>query len=343
MKVRHRASQVKVAVAVGVLTLVVTGCGPNWKPASQQSAAPPAPQVTSSGSTSPSSIPAPSTSPISVASPTSRLSTVTVVTSGSAMAAVMALAVKGRAPKTGYSRAQFGAAWVDVDRNGCDTRNDMLIKDLTSKVMSGTCKVMAGTLTDPYTATSIRFIRGGVSEVDIDHVVALSDAWQTGAAQWPYAKRVALANDPLNLQPTSASANRQKGDSDAASWLPASAAYRCSYVARQVAVKRKYGAWVTAAEKTAMVAVLTRCPGQALPAPGPQPTTASNTGGKAPTTSAPATPKPKPTKTSTGGGLDPQFGTCKAAKAAGYGPYVQGKDPEYNWYRDADHDGVDCE
>jgi len=253
--------------------------------------------------------------------------------------AALALVVKGRSGKGGYSREQFGPAWVDINRNGCDTRNDMLIKDLTDREMSGRCKVLAGTLHDPYTARTIRFVRGGASEVDVDHLVSLSDAWQKGARAWPYAKRVAFANDPINLQPTDASANRQKGDSDTASWLPPNKAYRCSYVARQVAVKKKYRVWVTAAERNAMLAVLRRCPDQVLPSPGSQPTIASNTGGPPP--SARTTSPPR--FVGSGGGTDPRFRTCGDANAAGYGPYYRGKDPEYAWYQDRDRDGIVCE
>jgi hypothetical protein len=263
------------------------------------------------------------------------------VPKSAAVVALAGLAVKGRAPKTGYAREMFGPAWVDVDRNGCDTRNDMLIRDLVDRTMSGSCKVMAGTLDDPYTASTLRFVRGGASEVDVDHLVSLSDAWQKGATPWPYAKRVAFANDPLNLQPTDSSANRQKGDGDAATWLPPNKAYRCDYVARQIAVKKKYRLWVTGAERDAMVRVLRACPGQALPAPGPQPTIASNTGGPAPGSSP--TPKPAATKPSSRGSLDPRFGTCREAIAAGYGDYVRGVDPEYSWYTDRDKDGIVCE
>ena len=124
-----------------------------------------------------------------------------------------------------------------------------------------------GRLADPYTGAAISFVYGGASEVDIDHLVSLSDAWQKGAARWAYAKRVAFANDPLNLQPTDASANRQKSDWDAASWLPPNTSYRCAYVARQAAVKKKYGVWVTAAERAAMLSILGRCPGEALRKP----------------------------------------------------------------------------
>jgi len=140
---------------------------------------------------------------------------------GTALAAVAKLTVKGRAPKTGYTRAQFGQAWYDTDHNGCDTRNDILRRDLKSKQMQNACKVMAGTLApDPYSGKSIRFVYGGASEVDIDHLVALSDAWQKGAATWAAGKRLALANDPLNLLAVDSSTNRSKGDGDAATWLP---------------------------------------------------------------------------------------------------------------------------
>ena len=188
---------------------------------------------------------------------------------GTALAAVATLTVKGRAPKTGYTRGQFGQAWYDTDHNGCDTRNDILRRDLTSRQMQNACKVLAGTLApDPYTGTTIRFVYGGASEVDIDHVVALSDAWQKGAASWLAGKRLPLANDPLNLLAVDASANRSKGDGDAATWLPPNKPFRCTYVARQVAVKHKYGVWVTAAERDAMTRVLTACPTMPLPGPG---------------------------------------------------------------------------
>ena len=230
----------------------------------------------------PSESDSPSTPTVVPPSPTPKPSASSPPASGTAAAAVNALVVKGRAAKTGYARDRFGTGWVDVNRNGCDTRNDMLARDLTNLVMSGSCKVMAGTLKDPYTAQSIRFVRGGPSEVDVDHMVPLSDAWQKGAQSWAFAKRVAFANDPLNLQPTDSSTNRQKGDSDAASWLPPNKSYRCMYVARQAAVKKKYGLWVTSAEKAAMLRVLGSCPGLRLPPPGSQPTLASNTGGSDP-------------------------------------------------------------
>ncbi|MFG2223918.1 HNH endonuclease family protein [Streptomyces sp. NPDC048644] len=188
---------------------------------------------------------------------------------GSALSAVTSLHVKRPAPKTGYARDRFGSAWADTDGNGCGTRDDILKRDLRApSFRGGDCVVVAGTLKkDPYTGHSVRYRRGS-SKVDIDHVVALSDAWKKGAAKWPARKRIALANDPLNLIAVDASANRQKSDGDAAAWLPAYKGYRCTYVARQVAVKKKYGLWVTRSEKDAMRQVLTACPQEKLPGGG---------------------------------------------------------------------------
>jgi hypothetical protein len=189
---------------------------------------------------------------------------------GSALAALAALSVKGRAPKTGYDRALFGQAWADVDRNGCDTRNDVLRRDLAPFVLKpGTngCRVVSGTLHDPYLGRTIAFVRGPStsSEVQIDHVVPLSDAWQKGAQQWSTPQRTAFANDPLNLLAVDGLTNQRKSDSDAATWLPPNKAYRCSYAARQIAVKAKYGAWVTGAERDALGRILATCPSQRLP------------------------------------------------------------------------------
>ncbi|MFF5453186.1 HNH endonuclease family protein [Streptomyces sp. NPDC012950] len=185
---------------------------------------------------------------------------------GTALAAVDALTVKGRAPKTGYDRDAFGRGWIDVDRNGCGTRDDILKRDLAGvRYTDGRCKVASGTLTDdPYTGTTVPYVRGR-SKVDIDHVVALSDAWQKGARQWNAETRRRFANDPLNLLAVDAATNRRKSDGDAATWLPPNSAYRCTYVARQVAVKKKYGVWVTEGERDAMKRVLRECPQQKLP------------------------------------------------------------------------------
>lgn len=187
------------------------------------------------------------------------------VATGSAAGALATLETKGRAPKTGYKRTQFGEGWAI--KNGCDTRNIILNRDLTNVVVGQNCKVQSGTLNDPYTGSQITFTRGaGTSDkVQIDHVVALSDAWQKGAQQLSPSERETLANDPLELLAVDGSANQKKSDGDAATWLPDNKAFRCQYVARQIAVKQKYRLWVTQAEREAMEGILKACPSQPLP------------------------------------------------------------------------------
>lgn len=176
------------------------------------------------------------------------------------------LRVKGRAPKTGYSRSNFGDGWASVD--GCDLRNIILSRSLNDiDVADDGCVVLSGVLSDPYTGTVIDFTRGSStsSDVQIDHVVALSDAWQKGAQNISSESRAKLANDPLNLLAVDGPANQAKGDSDAASWLPSNKGYRCRYVARQIAVKNKYKLWVTSAEKSVMKRTINGCGEQVVP------------------------------------------------------------------------------
>lgn len=298
------------------------------------SPAPPAPSAPSS-TARPTRAPRPSPARTTAPAPAA----------GTALALLATLPVKGRAPRTGYDRDLFGQAWADVDRNGCDTRNDVLRRDLTSftlKAGTNGCLVLSGTLRSPYTGKTRPFVRGrGTSSaVQVDHVVALSDAWQKGARQLDAERRTAFANDPLNLLAVEGSVNQAKGDGDAATWLPPLKSSRCAYVARQVAVKAKYRLWVTGAERDAVTRVLSACPGQ-------KPPTASRIalGGGRVVSPPQHTPAPEPTAPAplVGGRTDPRFDTCKAAKAAGYGPYVEGEDPEYDWYRDADSDGIVCE
>lgn len=182
-----------------------------------------------------------------------------------ASTALNSLSVKGRAPKTGYERSQFGEGWGEI--SGCETRNVILMRDLKKITYRDSCTVATGVLFDPYTGKTINFVRGvkTSSAVQIDHVVALSDAWQKGAQKLSYTVRVSFSNDPLNLLAVDGPTNSRKSDSDAASWLPPRKSYRCAYVARQIAVKRKYKIWVTSAEKVAMQGVLRTCPTQRIP------------------------------------------------------------------------------
>lgn len=246
---------------------------------------------------------------------------------GTALAQLNGLAVKGRAPMTGYERERFGQAWADVDRNGCDTRNDMLrrdLRDVVAKPGTRDCVVQSGRLApDPYTGAEIAFERGGANEVDIDHVVALANAWATGAQYWAEPMRIAFGNDPANLLAVDSRANRQKGSGDAATWLPARKDYRCAYVARQVGVKAKYDLWVTAAERDAITRVLGACPGQLALDAGPLQIPPPGRGAGPPQASTPAAAP-------AGQAVVLRFPSSKDAIAAGYGPYRRGR-VEYGW------------
>ncbi|MHB2253247.1 HNH endonuclease family protein [Corynebacterium aurimucosum] len=188
-----------------------------------------------------------------------------------ALTALDSLEVKGRAPKTGYEREEFGQAWsddvtVDFGHNGCDTRNDILRRDLDPESLvlkEGThdCVALSGTLHDPYSGQDIEFQRGAQTSraVQIDHVVPLADAWQKGAQQWLPEKRRDFANDPRNLLAVDGPLNQQKGAGDAATWLPPNKGFRCEYARRIVEVKAAYELWVTAAEKDALSRLLHAC------------------------------------------------------------------------------------
>lgn len=178
------------------------------------------------------------------------------------------LDIKGRAPKTGYSRDQFGQGWAAWQN--CDTRQRILARDLTEvKFNNDGCTILSGALNDPYTGKIIDFRRGSSTSADvqIDHVVALSDAWQKGAQNLTAVEREKLANDDLELLAVDGLANQQKGAGDAATWLPANKSFHCQYVARQIAIKQKYHLWVTDSEHNVMDDILSSCPDQRLPSP----------------------------------------------------------------------------
>lgn len=324
------------------------------------SEAPVAAQVTPSATPTPTQTPTPTTTPgpefseeapvdpATVSAPTEVASVVAVDTSSTnttALAVLATIPVKGKAAKTGYERTgMFGSAWVDVDRNGCDTRNDILARDLSPITKSGTCRVMSGYLVSPYTATSIAFVRGQDTSafVQIDHLVALSNAWQTGAQQLTQAQRVSLANDPINLLAVDGRSNAQKGDGDTATWLPSNKAIRCSYVARQVSVKATYGLWVTQAEHDAMTRVLGSCTGELA-------LTSSFTPAPAPVVVAPpapapvvAAPEPAPAPAPAPAPVDVYYENCDAVRAAGAAPIYAGS-PGFQSKFDRDKDGVGCD
>ena len=365
------------AIALGVsLAFFVAGAASlpaafsgGLKPVASQSTAPAA---TSTANTAPSATPAASSTPTVLETGTPLdVETIPLVAPVAAQAPgrqpalattaselLATLPIKGRAPKTGYDRALFGQAWADVDRNGCDTRNDILQRDLTGITFTNSvpCKVKSGTLADPYTATFINFLRGSgtSSKVQIDHVVALSDAWQKGAQQLTTEKRTAFANDPLNLQATDGPTNQKKGDGDAATWLPPNKGFRCEYVARQISVKAAYSLWVTQAEHDAMSRILADCAGQPAPAnqapvnqapaaPAPAPEVAPAEPAPAAVPPAPAAPAPVvPAPAPAAPAPAVYYANCAAARAAGAAPLSTGQ-AGYRAGLDRDSDGVACE
>ncbi len=234
---------------------------------------------------------------------------------------------------TGYERESF-AFGSDTDGNGCETRDDVLARDLVHRAVlaADRCVTETGRLHDPYSGRQIDFIRAD-SAVDVDHVVALGNAWATGAFRWGERTKEAFANDALNLLAVDMSLNRQKGDGDSATWLPPRKSFRCGYVARQIAVKRKYALWVTPPEHSTMEQILRRCPGQALP-PSMRARPSEPMG----------TVEPRPS----GSGQPDQpsgaesFATCDEARAAGAAPVHRGE-PGYGPHLDRDNDGIGCD
>jgi hypothetical protein len=263
-----------------------------------------------------------------------RATAVRPAATGTAAAALAKLTVKGRAPKTGYSRTQFGDGWIDT--GGCDARDHILARDLIAKSYLDDCRVQSGTLADPYTAERIQYTRGGSSEVDIGRALgrmaegrpAVGPGQPRGVRQRPArAARGRRAHQPRQ--------GRRGRRHLAASEQGVPLRLR----GPPVAVKTKYKLWVTQAEKDAIGRVLASCPGQRLPARGaPIPVTVTRT--------PPArTPTPGHTSTSGGGsGTGHVYANCAVARAAGVTPILRGT-PDYaaNPRLDRDHDGVACE
>ncbi len=263
-----------------------------------------------------------------------------------------------------YKRDAF-KHWVDADGDGCDTRQEVLISEsLTKAKMKGACSVSSGRWVSVYDNKPFT----NPSLLDIDHFIPLKEAWESGASNWDSEKRMEFANDldfSGSLIAVSASSNRSKGDRDPSQWAPSDKNYACAYAVTWIQVKYRWGLSVDSAEQKSLSTMLKKCsktktyalPDLASPEESPestpQPTpsqspsststptpSATPTLSATPTPSVSITPTPTPSPSSS---LDPRFSSCTAAKAAGYGPYVRGVDPEYDWYRDGDNDGVACE
>lgn len=240
---------------------------------------------------------------------------------------------------SGYSRDLF-RHWVDADGDGCDTREEVLLVEAVSGTRSG-CRVAGGSWASEYDGVTT----SDSGTFDVDHMVPLKEAWDSGAWRWTARTRQAYANDlgyANSLIAVTAGSNRSKGDRDPAEWLPTQA--RCAYVKQWIAVKFRWRLSVDTREKSALAVVLRGCPPlMAVPplatrtlAAAAEPAGAQDSGAQG---SGPQDSSPQ----DSGSGLDPRFRTCGSANAAGYGPYRRGADPEYAWYVDRDGDGLVCE
>ncbi|MDQ1531718.1 MAG: hypothetical protein QOE37_1823 [Microbacteriaceae bacterium] len=249
------------------------------------------------------------------------------------------LAVKPEAHASSYARSKF-RLWVDANRDGENTRAEVLKAESTKRVTENSHHtVVTGRWVSPYDGVVVTT----ASKLDIDHLVPLEEAWTSGASAWTTTRRTAYANDTAfsgSLIAVTAHANRSKGDREPGQWLPSRAADDCKYVKQYIAVKYRWALAVNPGEKAALAAELTSYCGTNLSLTAVRRVTATQVRGLAGVRAAAATAG------STGGSsaTDPDYGTCANAKAHGAStPYREGVDPEYAYYRDADHDGLVCE
>lgn len=309
--------------------------------------APPSPSATPGGIPSPTASRTPGSVTTVAAAPSSspgpsgssEVPLRAVVPPSSAFLALEDLPVAAAGTMSDYDRDALFGGWIDADGDCEDSRNEVLARDLSGVTSADGCRVDTGTLADPYTRTTIGFVRGVATshEVQVDHVVSLGNAWVTGARRLSPADRVALANDPLNLLAVDGPANGSKSDQDASGWLPPNRAFACELVAVQIAVKSRYSLWVTAPEKTAMAEVLSGCPDQQLPGGIPFGDIPGGTGtGPSPAGPAqvPQAPAPAPAEV--------HYANCTAARQAGAAPLLRGESG-YRAALDRDGDGVACE
>ena len=274
----------------------------------------------------------PSASAMTPESPNVVLSSVRATIKASAV--LKALRVRAEVT-SGYSRDYFHH-WIDADRDGCDTRKEVLLAEArTSPSRYGSCSLSGGSWWSVYDGV----MTSDSSTFDVDHFVPLAEAWGSGAWRWSYSTREAFANDlgfASSLIAVSASSNRSKSDRDPAQWLPPNSNYWCTYATTWIAVKYRWSLTIDRAEKLKLRYLVVKCgnPRIALPPKAKVINDQSDPGGAGGGSGG---------GTGGGGGLDPKFSYCYEAQARGYGPYIRGIDPEYAWYRDGDNDGMVCE
>lgn len=311
------------------LSILLSSCSVSPSPTPTETQPSPSPRVTVSAEPSATAEPSVTAEPLSpTASPTAEPAQSPNV-ENKFEALLSSLKIQAEY-QSGYNR-DFFRHWIDSDGDGCNTRREVLIQESRVDVaITGNCQV-AGQWVSFFDGV----VTTDASSFDVDHMVPLKEAWDSGAYAWDSSTRTAFANDldyAHSLIAVSASSNRSKSDRDPAQWMPPSREFHCEYAFRWMAVKHRWSLSIDSAEAIQLGELATGCRSVDF---GASPEKANVTAGPPP---APATSRPQRT-----GGLDPRFGTCKEAIASGYGDYVKGVDPEYDWYRDGDKDGIACE
>lgn len=336
----------KIAMIVGIVVaaiLVLAAIGSIASPNGARTAS--SHSATDSPATEPNARSTPSTTATPTPSATPTVPPASTPAAGTALSLLAALSTDASPEShTGYNR-DFFVHWSDSDGDGCNTRAEVLITESsTSTSHTGTCAISIGKWFSQYDGVWVTV----ASQLDIDHFVPLSEAWKSGAYRWSASTRQAFANDlgyAASLIAVTASTNRSKGDQDPARWMPPNAGFACTYVSTWVAVKYRWSLTVDSSERSAISRILGGCGTLKVTTPAKASISiASVSDAAAPAGSGGAT-----TGATTGGNgsndgkTDPDYGTCVKAKAAGRGPYVKGVDPEYDFYRDGDKDGMVCE
>lgn len=313
---------------LAALSLVLSGCTVSYTPETTASA--PAPTETTQAP-EPTREPAPSPTETQTAQTTSNTAApAQEVTERNNFEYLLGALKIEPEQGAGYDR-DFFRHWIDADSDGCNTRREVLIQESQVQVsISGNCQVSGQwvSLFDLVSTTD-------PSTFDVDHMVPLKEAWDSGAHSWNASTRTAFANDlgfPHSLIAVTARSNRSKSDRDPAQWLPTNSSFHCEYAFRWLAVKYRWSLSIDSQEALQLGRLAANCSNQNF---SPMPTKATVIAGP-----PPQAPAPRPTSD---GALDPRFGTCREAIANGFGNYVRGVDPEYAWYRDGDSDGVACE
>lgn len=193
-----------------------------------------------------------------VAFPNSR-PTATPSPSAASPAALADLSVAKPEDDNTYERDAFGDGWADLDSDGCETRDEILARDLTNVVTDDGCDVKSGTLHDPYTGQTIHFTDDEWWTVHVDHIYPLAHAWRMGADDWTAEKRLRFANDPINLLAVDGPTNSSKGDSGPGEWVPLTRDYACTYGRKYVRVATTYNLPVTDADRDSLAALLATC------------------------------------------------------------------------------------